>query len=282
MYEKCNPSHPDKLADRIAGALVDETYRLNNSPKAAFEVLLGHGVCHIIAETSEKLDKNFVYDTVHRICKDDNIYVLYDEYLQDPILASNQDDKMRCGDNGIFKGVPVNKEEELLTDIAKAIYEFYPYDGKYVLHGKKLIICQSNCNTLELKTIMKEKFPEYEIIVNPLGNWTGGTSVDVGAVNRKLGSDMAQAVTGGGINGKDITKADVSINIFCFLKAQELSQEIQASCAIGDETVTFSLQNGENFTLPYNLIASRALQYIRQLGGFEKLAEWGLVKTILH
>lgn len=26
MIEKVNPSHPDKLADRIAGALVDRAY----------------------------------------------------------------------------------------------------------------------------------------------------------------------------------------------------------------------------------------------------------------
>jgi len=27
MYEKVNPSHPDKIADRIAGALVDLAYK---------------------------------------------------------------------------------------------------------------------------------------------------------------------------------------------------------------------------------------------------------------
>lgn len=26
MFEKVNPSHPDKVADRIAGAIVDLTY----------------------------------------------------------------------------------------------------------------------------------------------------------------------------------------------------------------------------------------------------------------
>ena len=34
MIEKVNPSHPDKLADRIAGALVDLAYIKNNNPKA--------------------------------------------------------------------------------------------------------------------------------------------------------------------------------------------------------------------------------------------------------
>ena len=48
MIEKVNPSHPDKLADRIAGAIVDLAYVKDNNPKTAVEVLLGHGICHII------------------------------------------------------------------------------------------------------------------------------------------------------------------------------------------------------------------------------------------
>ena len=51
MIEKVNPSHPDKIADRIAGAIVDLAYTKNKNPKVAVEVLIGHGVCHIIIET---------------------------------------------------------------------------------------------------------------------------------------------------------------------------------------------------------------------------------------
>ena len=57
MFEKVNPAHPDKVADRIAGAMVDLAYRKNNQPKIAVEVLIGHGVCHIITETSISLWK---------------------------------------------------------------------------------------------------------------------------------------------------------------------------------------------------------------------------------
>ena len=53
MIEKVNPSHPDKLADRVAGAIVDLAYTKAKNPKIAVEVLIGHGVCHIITETSE-------------------------------------------------------------------------------------------------------------------------------------------------------------------------------------------------------------------------------------
>ena len=51
MFEKVNPSHPDKLADRIAGALVDMAYSRSTHPRIAVEVLIGHGICNIICET---------------------------------------------------------------------------------------------------------------------------------------------------------------------------------------------------------------------------------------
>lgn len=44
MFEKVNPSHPDKVADRIAGAIVDLAYKTETDPKVAVEVLIGHGV----------------------------------------------------------------------------------------------------------------------------------------------------------------------------------------------------------------------------------------------
>ena len=43
MFEKVNPGHPDKVADRIAGAVVDLCYTKNKNPKVACEVLIGHG-----------------------------------------------------------------------------------------------------------------------------------------------------------------------------------------------------------------------------------------------
>ena len=35
MFEKVNPMHPDKVADRIAGALVDLAYSREENPKVA-------------------------------------------------------------------------------------------------------------------------------------------------------------------------------------------------------------------------------------------------------
>ena len=82
---------------------------------------------------------------------------------------------------------------------------------------------------------LQKLYPTAE--VNPLGDWTGGTDVDSGATNRKLGSDMADSVTGSGLHGKDLSKADVSANIYAWLKAQEMGKPVELCCAIGDDTV---------------------------------------------
>lgn len=261
MFEKVNPSHPDKQADRIAGAIVDLAYQIEDNPKIAVEVLLGHGICHVIIETSVYLNEGDIEAAIARIAGDDIIAEIL-QVEQDPHLADNQKDKIRCGDNGIFKGVPVSEEESTLSRIAKEIYTVYPYDGKYILDGDKLIICQSMADSEALR----EAYPD--AIVNPLGDWTGGSNVDTGAVNRKLGSDMARSVTGGGLWGKDCSKADVSVNIYAFLKAQETGAVVELSCAIGDEYV-----DGK----PYEEIVELVRDYINAVGGFEKFAEWGLV-----
>ena len=79
---------------------------------------------------------------------------------------------------------------------------------------------------------------------------------------------MADSVTGGGLHGKALSKADVSVNIYAFLKAQKENRTIKLSCAIGDETV-----DGR----PYSEIVEIARKYIKDLGGFEEFSHGGLV-----
>ena len=231
MFEKVNPSHPDKLCDRIAGAIVDLAYAQVADPRIAVEVLLGHGICHIIVETDISIPFYEVEAAVNRIAGD------YVEVAQDRHLAQNQEHGFRCGDNGIFKGVPVTEEQKKLTDIAKDIYAEYGCDGKYILDGDRLILCQSNATTEKLRA--------------------------------ELGSDMADSVTGGGLHGKDLSKADVSLNVWAWLKAQETGKPVEVCCAIGDDQVG---------GVPFSEMVETARAYINQLGGFEQFAEWGLVR----
>lgn len=262
MIEKVNPKHPDKIADRIAGAIVDLAYLKSPNPKIAVEVLIGHKQCNIIIETSERFEFSEIQAIVNRITQSE-FKIAVTIVSQDSELAKNQENMIKCGDNGIFKGMPITEEQQQISYLAHQLYNEYNSDGKYILNQNqnKCIICQSNAKTAELKNI----YPE--AIINPLGDWTGGLEVDSGATNRKLGSDMADAVTGGGLHGKDLSKADVSVNIYAFLKAQKLRQPVELCCAIGDIEI-----DGK----AYSEIVKIAKEYIDNLGGFEKLAEWGL------
>lgn len=259
MIEKVNPAHPDKIADRIAGAIVDLAYAQEDNPRIAVEVLIGHGMCHVIIESSVELSLSDMDAAIQRIAGDVTSHIV--QVPQDTQLAENQTGGVRCGDNGIFRGVPLTEEQRTPSRIAREIYTRYPTDGKYILDDDRFIICQSNAKSVDLHSC----YPGAD--VNPLGEWSGGTCVDTGATNRKLGSDMADSVTGGGLHGKDLSKADVSVNIHAFLKAQRTGKRVELCCAIGDDTVD---------GLPYETIVAEARAYIRSVGGFEKFAEWGL------
>lgn len=275
MIEKVNPSHPDKVADRIAGSIVDLAYKKQENPKIAVEVLIGHGKCHIIAETSVTFRDDEYIDAVARITGNPKMEVDYVEVPQDAHLAENQSKEIRCGDNGIFKGLPTNDEERLLSTVIRASYKNHPSDGKFIIKGREIIACQSNVKSNEYENELVYLLPEFDLTVNPLGDWTGGTDVDTGATNRKLGSDMGRAVTGGGLHGKDLSKADVAVNIACHIIAEDRREEVQACCAIGDYSVTFNTPT-DRIWISYDKVVEMARDYINNLGGFEKLAEWGL------
>ena len=308
MFEKVNPQHPDKVADRIAGAIVDLCYTKSEWPKVAAEVLLGHGQCSLQIETSERLTQEELEAIVHRIAGEE-VEVRALIVPQDVHLADNQAGAVRCGDNGIFRGCAPTHEQKLLTAIATSIYDRYPTDGKYIIEEREpierldidpntaldpnatstmanytyqkayyLTICQSHAKYADICKLMGEFYDknfgnngpylDWERI-NPLGPWTGGTDVDCGATNRKLGSDMGDGVTGGGLHGKDLSKADVSVNIWAYLESIRTGREVTACCSIGDETVC---------GIPYRDIVEQARLYIHSLGGFERFAEWGLIR----
>ena len=279
MYEKVNPQHPDKIADRIAGALVDLAYMQSQTPRVAVEVLIGHGKCHIINETDTPLEDVDVLAAVKRITQSETIDVDYVEVQQDALLNANQlRAGKHCGDNGIFKGVHTTEEQRELTRIAGAIYEAVCTDGKYILDDKTLIICQSNM-TKELYKELHRWLKGYDVTINPIGEWTGGTDVDTGATNRKLGSDMGDAVTGGGLHGKDLSKADVSVNIYLHQLAQRRDRKnVLTWCAIGDDTIITEGDQLHHEETRFSDVIEIAREYVKSIGGFEKLAEWGLIR----
>ena len=318
MFEKVNPSHPDKVVDRIAGAIVDLCYTKSHDPKVACEVLIGHGEAGIQVETSELITAEDIGAIVSRIAGE-GIETRALIVPQDIHLAANQQQGVRCGDNGIFRGVPPTHEQKLLTAIAATMWERFNSDGKYLISDDTLTICQSEARTLRLSECLSDFIYAHggyvdtmnvpadtdeqgrysrlytdratvetfmlcdkmrTAIINPLGPWTGGIDVDCGCTNRKLGSDMGDGVTGGGLHGKDLSKGDVSINIVCFLKAVQSGQTVTACCSIGDESVTFVYADGRRETETFADIVEMARLYIMvDCGGsFETFSEWGLIR----
>ena len=119
MFEKVNPSHPDKLADRIAGAIVDLAYKVQDDPKVAVEVLIGHGVCHAVIETSAPIEEVDVakarglainpdceINTYNMFIQQDNLHIIQElspDYVIDAIdsVKSKLDLVQFCHENQI-------------------------------------------------------------------------------------------------------------------------------------------------------------------------------------
>ena len=329
MFEKTNPAHPDKMCDRLSGAVVDLVYEragglTKANPRVACEVMAGHGRVDVQIETSlgrMDLRAEDIDPLIRRLFGErveGNVLIA----PQDAHLSDNQTRGLRCGDNGIFKGCPPTEEQRVLTAIAATIYGSIPYDGKYIIGrfdyrnfirpseggkgSKAVTICQSHATEEEIADIWNkfweqrgakavprrpnrsgidncyrhDAYGAFSVKINPLGAWTGGIDVDCGCTNRKLGSDMGDGVTGGGLMGKDLSKADVSVNIVCYLKAVASGQTVTACCSIGDESVTFVYADGRRETETFADIVEMARLYIiTDCGGsFERFAEWGLLR----
>ncbi len=284
FFEKVNPAHPDKVADRIAGAIADYYYKKDKNAKFAIEVLIGHRQCSIIIEASMKINFRVVKAIVKRITNGYNCFIKLKQVPQDKHLSTNQHNEVKCGDNGIFKAVYIdeNKVSPNPYHIANLCADFYyrsnKKDGKVIGYYNGFTkncylatVCQSN--------IVSDDCKEDYLYLNPLGDWTGGLDVDTGATNRKLGSDMGESITGGGLHGKDLSKADVSINIYLFLLAKELKTDLQSMCSIGDTVINVYDMNAKLLKeILYSEVVKIARDYIENIGGFEKFAEWGLIR----
>ena len=275
MLEKVNKYHPDKVADRIAGAIVDYAYTLDSSPKIAVEVLVGHGRATVIAETSVVLEDKIVEEIVERISGVSVDDIDFIQVPQDPHLSENQRVGFRCGDNGVFSA-KWHGEYEKASKLVSALGEAYPFDGKFLFDYEKgtATICQSNVAAADLERDLV--FIQFKTLtINPLGDWTGGTDTDTGCTNRKLGSDQPFC-NPNGLHGKDLSKADVSVSIYINALSRKLGGAfVKAHCSIGDETVAV-ITDDSTEEVPFTDIVEFARKYIRSLGGFEKFAEYGI------
>lgn len=275
MLEKVNKYHPDKLADRIAGALVDYAYTQEDAPKVAVEVLLGHGSATVIIESSVTFDGAFVGETVQRIAGISDLALI--QVPQDAHLSRNQSEGVRCGDNGVFSA-KWNPNYDKATELAKDLGEKFPFDGKYLFDFEKSVatICQSNAKNEAIRQLpVLGGFGS--LVVNPLGEWVGGPNTDAGCTNRKLGSDQPFC-NPNGLHGKDLSKADVSVTLYInALSKQHGGAFVKAYCSIGDDAVVIDVEEHDTVTVRFADIVAFAHEYVNAVGGFEKFAEYGVI-----
>ncbi|MDR0975718.1 MAG: S-adenosylmethionine synthetase [Christensenellaceae bacterium] len=281
--EKVNKFHPDKIADAIAGAIIDLAYKETKNPKCAVEVLLGHGHCKVIIESNARFTEEEVDAIVDRIVGEDvKTELIIAE--QDKHLADNQKGGIKCGDNGVFKA-KWNEEYEKATEFARKIGEKFPSDGKYIFDfdNNHAVICQSNATEEEFLTWARENLPFETYKINPLGFWKGGYQVDTGCTNRKLGNDQP-LFNPNGLHGKDLSKSDLTLGVVSNLISKIYANAyVETYCAIGDEEIMFFVKDFEGGEVREEIkksfadCAEEARQYIDELGGFEAFASYGIV-----
>ena len=92
-----------------------------------FDKQFKNSTVKLIIETSAALNLNDISKAITRIAgkiKKDVVIV-----PQDKELADNQSTEIRCGDNGIFRGMPLTMEQLKLSKIARELYQEHPFDG---------------------------------------------------------------------------------------------------------------------------------------------------------
>lgn len=75
---------------------------------------------------------------------------------------------------------------------------------------------------------------------------------------------------GNGVQVNCIHPTQKPVGLMAHLLAEKKGEPVELSCAIGDEAVG---------GIPYEEIVEIARKYIQFVGGFEKFAEWGLIRN---
>jgi len=234
--ECVSPSHPDKVADQISDAIVDDCIRQDPDSRCAIEVVGGHGIITITGELTTK-----AYCYMDRIAKKvykdlgytDEIGVQVNVVSQSPDIAQGVDTG-GAGDQGIMVGYACNENEAMIPQelylarkILKEVLDLgYGPDGKSQVtlndEGKisRLVVSVQHEERFDVvscvKTVLSRTYhiPESSIIVNGTGKFVqGGFDADTGLTGRKIVNDAygpQVPVGGGAYSGKDASKVDRS------------------------------------------------------------------------
>lgn len=235
--------HPDKVADQISDAILDECLKQDPYTRAGIETVGGKGKIFVTGEvtTEAKFDTEEIVKSVLReVGYSDNYEVIDNIGKQSPDIAQGVDIG-GAGDNGMMFGYACNDTDELLPTAQVILQElsrgydwlvevndnFLP-DGKAQITGyydddfklikiKTFTICYQNkeenremtddiIKSLALEICGNYNIEVEEFFINPTGKFLiGGFEGDAGLTGRKIVVDTYQsfANVGGGAHCVD-------------------------------------------------------------------------------
>lgn len=245
--EFVSPMHPDKICDRISGAILDEALKQDPKSRVAVETMGGHGVITITGEMATKADID-IWETIN-----DKVYPLEGNALSTNIVTQSPEiaqgvDTGGAGDQGIMVGYACRDtdnlmplEYELARDLCRTLYKEYPADGKTQItiendNITSILVSWSGVSKDKIREIVNDWNDDYltaEILINPAVDWNqSGFDADAGVTGRKIVVDAygpRVPVGGGAFSGKDPTKVDLS--------AALMARKIAVETLTKDETV---------------------------------------------
>lgn len=245
--EQISKYHPDKYADQIADAIVDECLRRDPDSKVACEVMVKDDIVILGGEVKcfEAIDYTAVVKRVANKLKykATNIYNFIGEQSVEINKAVVTPQGLTAGDQGIMFGYACRDSYLLLpkgvaiaNEIIKVIEADVELNADTLLKGdakcqvaiddetkeiQKILIsvCSKEGYTLEevkehVKDLISYEIGDIELTINPAGLWNiGGPTADCGVTGRKIVCDQYgpySPVGGGAFSGKDPSKVDRS------------------------------------------------------------------------
>lgn len=244
--EFVSPMHPDKICDRISGAILDEALKQDPKSRVAMETMGGHGTITVTGEMTTNADIN-VWEAINeKVYPLEGLSLSTNIVTQSPEIAQGVDTG-GAGDQGIMVGYACKDtdnlmplEYELARDLCKTLYGKYPADGKTQVTVednivRTILVSWSGVSTDDIKLVVDKWLIDHEIInlveilINPAGDWNqSGFDADAGVTGRKIVVDAYGPripVGGGAFSGKDPTKVDLSAALMARKIAVESMKE---------------------------------------------------------